>query len=136
MVENPKIGMRVRLNDLGLETIFGSKLGLSHMKTKTMLLTYVDSESMTEPEETFVVEVDDPEINEYFLNNWCFDQVGTTIESIPKNLLRKEPQVVNVSLDKSSGVIDVEEIATKVRQANPSYTGPLIIKINDPDEEF
>ena len=47
------------------------------MKQKIMTLTFVDNESMTEPEKTFLVEVDDPEINQFMIDNWCFDLVYT-----------------------------------------------------------
>ena len=71
----PKVGDRVRLNDDGLETCFGSKIGLAHMKSLTMKVVRVDTESLTSPEETFVVEVDDPEIGELLTYHWCFDIV-------------------------------------------------------------
>jgi hypothetical protein len=38
-----------------------------------LTLTQVDHESMTDPEETFLVEVDNLEINMYMIDNWCFD---------------------------------------------------------------
>ena len=71
----PKIGDTVRLNDEGLEQIYGKRMGLSHMKTLEMRIIAVDDESMTYPEPTFIVQVDHPEINEYLLDNHCFDIV-------------------------------------------------------------
>lgn len=71
----PKVGDIVRLNDEGLEQIYGKRMGLSHMKTLEMRIIAVDDESMTYPEPTFIVQVDHPEINEYLLDNHCFDIV-------------------------------------------------------------
>ena len=71
----PKIGDTVRLNDEGLEQIYGKRMGLSHMKTLEMRIIAVDDESMTYPEPTFIVQVDHPEINQYLLDNHCFDIV-------------------------------------------------------------
>jgi hypothetical protein len=77
MIKKPFVGQKVRFNDLGLKQCFGSAFGKSFMKQKVMILTKVDNESMTEPEETFIVEVDDPEINMLMIDNWCFDAVFT-----------------------------------------------------------
>lgn len=72
----PKVGDIVRLNDEGLKQIFGNRrASLSHMKTLEMRITAVDDESMTYPEPTFIVEVDNPEINMYLINHHCFDIV-------------------------------------------------------------
>jgi len=73
----PKVGDTVRLNDEGLEVCFGSVVGLAHMKTLDMKITFVDSESMTEPEETFVVQVDNEGINRFLISHWCFDIVAS-----------------------------------------------------------
>ncbi len=69
----PKVGDTVVLNDYGLNMIFGDARGLAHMKTLRMKITYVDTMSMTEPEETFCVEVDNPEISKYMIDHWHFD---------------------------------------------------------------
>jgi hypothetical protein len=71
----PKVGDTVVLNDCGLEQIFGRKLGLAHMKSLRMRITHVDSESLTSPEPTYAVEVDNPEINAFLVDHWCFDVV-------------------------------------------------------------
>lgn len=72
----PKVGDTVRLNDEGLEQIFGSRSrSLSHMKTLEMRIVHVDDESMTYPEPTFIVEVDNPEINCFLIDHNCFDIV-------------------------------------------------------------
>jgi len=71
----PKVGDTVVLNDNGLDQIFNHRLGLTHMKTLRMKVTWVDSESMTEPEPTFALGVDDPGINSYLIDHHCFDIV-------------------------------------------------------------
>jgi hypothetical protein len=75
MIKNPRVGQKVKFNDLGLKQVYGTTVGLQFMKQKVLTLTQVDPESMTEPEETFLVEVDDPEINMFMIDNWCFDLV-------------------------------------------------------------
>lgn len=70
-----RVGDTVRLNDEGLETIYRSKAGLAHMKTLEMKITWVSPESMTDPEPTYPVEVSNPEINQFLINDWCFDVV-------------------------------------------------------------
>lgn len=72
----PKVGDTVVLNDEGLNVVFGTRLGLTHMKSKRMKLTFVDVVSMTAPEQTYIVEVDDPEINCYLLYHAMFDTVN------------------------------------------------------------
>lgn len=71
----PKVGDTVVLNDEGLEICFGKTLGLAHMKSLRMKITFVDTQSMTAPEKTYVVEVDNPEINCFLIYHSCFDIV-------------------------------------------------------------
>lgn len=71
----PNVGDIVRFNDYGLEQAFGSAMGKSFMKKLELRITRVDSESMTYPEPTFVVEVDEEEINMLLLDHHCFDIV-------------------------------------------------------------
>ena len=73
MAGDLKAGDKVTLNDIGIEGCFGTKLGLSHMKTHVMTVTWVDTESMTDDIPAFIVDVDDPEINCFMLNNHYFD---------------------------------------------------------------
>jgi hypothetical protein len=72
-----RVGDKVRLNDFGIEQVFGTRGGraLSILKTVVHTITKVDPESMTYPEATFVVEVEDPELNEFLLSDACFDPV-------------------------------------------------------------
>jgi signal peptidase I len=71
----PNVGDIVRFNDEGLEQVFGSARGKSFMKKLELRITKVDAESITYPEATFVVEVDDPEINQFLIDHRCFDIV-------------------------------------------------------------
>ena len=69
-----KVGDKVCLNNLGLRQIYGTTVGLSSMRNKIMTITWVSPESMTEPEETYPVDVDDPEINRFLIDDICFDK--------------------------------------------------------------
>lgn len=71
-----KAGDTVVLNDVGLQQIFGSPIGLKHMKNLRMKITYVDPVSLTFPEETHTVSVDNLEIDKFFINNHYFDVVN------------------------------------------------------------
>lgn len=71
----PKVGDTVVLNDHGLRQVYGTCHELAHMKTLRMTVTEVDSESLTAPELTFAVSVDNPDIDAYLIDNWCFDIV-------------------------------------------------------------
>lgn len=71
----PKVGDTVRFNDYGLEQCFGSAFGKQAMKRLEMKVIQVGSVSLTYPEPTFEVEVDDPEINMLLIDNACFDIV-------------------------------------------------------------
>lgn len=74
----PNVGDVVNLNNHGLDTIYGLRVGLGHMKSMPLIVTKVGKTSLTSPEETFEVEVDSPEINSFLMNHWCFDIVCTT----------------------------------------------------------
>lgn len=76
MIHKPFIGDKVRLNDHGLNTIYRTVLGLSTMKLKIMTIIDVESISLTEPEHTWAVDVDDPEINMFLLSQHDFDLVN------------------------------------------------------------
>jgi hypothetical protein len=70
-----KVGDLVALNDTGLEVIFGNSRGLTRMKGLQMRITHVDPVSLTSPEETYPVEVDNEEINFFLIFDDCFDKV-------------------------------------------------------------
>lgn len=71
----PDVGDVVVLNDNGLEQIYGTTRGLAHLKTLRMRIMHVDDESMTYPEPTFVVTVDNEDINQFLIDHTCFDIV-------------------------------------------------------------
>lgn len=71
----PNVGDTVRLNDSGLQQVFGCKRGMEHMKTLEMKVTAVDDVSLTCPDPTFSLEVDNPDINFYLIDSTCFDIV-------------------------------------------------------------
>ena len=75
----PKVGDIVVLNDFGLRQIFNNLLGLGHMKTLRMKITQVDAVSMTFPEPTYCVEVDNEGINAYLIDHRCFDIVESSL---------------------------------------------------------
>lgn len=70
-----KVGDIVVLNDYGLETIFGNAQGLAHMKTLKMRITDIAEESITEPEPTYAVRVDNKDIDFFLIFDTCFDVV-------------------------------------------------------------
>jgi hypothetical protein len=70
-----QVGDKVTFNDDGLFIAFNSVLGNAHMKTKVLTITFVDTESMTGDEPCYIVEVDDPEINQLLLLDICFTKV-------------------------------------------------------------
>ncbi|WP_287110911.1 hypothetical protein [Methylobacillus sp.] len=45
------------------------------MKTLKMKVLWVDSESITFPEPTYEIKVDNPEIDKYMIDHWLFDIV-------------------------------------------------------------
>ena len=69
-----KVGDKVVLNDVGLEQIFGTTVGLRYMKTLGMSITHIDEESMTFIEGAYEVEVDNPDITQYMISDLCFDK--------------------------------------------------------------
>lgn len=70
-----KVGDKIRFNDWGPEQCFGTAFGLSHMKTRIYTITNIDADSITEPELTYIVEVDDPELSLLMIDSDCFDKV-------------------------------------------------------------
>ena len=70
-----KVGDKVRLNNYGLEQCFGSTFGLTALKSVVHTITYVHPVSMTEPELTFPVEIADPELGQFLLDDGGFELV-------------------------------------------------------------
>ena len=71
-MKRPRVGQRVRLNDYGLEQIFGSKFGLSVVKEKLMRITWVACIPAAGTD-IWPVEVDDEQVNQFLIDNLCFD---------------------------------------------------------------
>lgn len=77
-----KIGCVVRLNQQGLETIFGDDVMAAvrsgHIQPKLMRITDIDPVPLVEHEGTTIhaVEVDDPYINQFLIDTACFDVVA------------------------------------------------------------
>lgn len=69
------VGDTVCLNDTGIAQCFGSVVGLEAMKEKHYKITKVGAESLTEPEETYEVSVDDAALNKLMIDDRCFDLV-------------------------------------------------------------
>jgi hypothetical protein len=75
MKSKPKVGQKIRLNRVGIRQIFNCSVVPSALLNQVFTITKVDDDSMTEPEKTWMIEVDDPEINQFMIDNWCFDLV-------------------------------------------------------------
>ena len=67
----PKVGDTVVLNARGLQQCFGHRYH-PHMRTLRMKITSVAPESLTAPEFTYPVEVDDPEIGMLLIRQLVF----------------------------------------------------------------
>lgn len=78
-----RVGDKVRLNQHGLVQVFGHTMGLGPVAKQIHTITFVDQESMTFPDPTFPVEVEDPELNMFLIDDRCFDLVPQE----PKKLL-------------------------------------------------
>ncbi len=76
-----KIGSIVRLNQQGLETIFGDDVMAAvksgHIVPRTMRITDIDPAPLCEDDSGTIhsVEVDDPYINQFLIDTACFDVV-------------------------------------------------------------
>lgn len=70
-----KIGDTVILNIEGYKQCFGTNIGYSAWANRKMKIIEVDSMSMTQPEETYMVEVDDQDINMFMIDDHCFTKV-------------------------------------------------------------
>lgn len=67
----PKVGDVVRLNDIGLETIFGSAVGLSNLKLQELEVVSVEYLGG----DIYEVDVNDPEISNFMTGSFCFDLI-------------------------------------------------------------
>jgi hypothetical protein len=101
----PKVGDIVTLNRHGLELIYGTATGLDHMLNLQMMITHVDSSSMTAPESTFLVNVDNSAINKFMIDHWCFDIVKSAApvrESRAKRIITAEDLFEKESSNRSN----------------------------------
>ncbi len=81
MIDHSHVGKKVKLNDSGIEQIWGefSSNSLQHMKTLEMVVTEMGDVSLCSPEQVFEVRVNNPDINQYMIDNWCFDPVDNYV---------------------------------------------------------
>ncbi|WP_297478305.1 hypothetical protein [Ferrovum sp.] len=86
-IQKPKVGDIVRLNKYGLQTIFGSERGLSHMLTKEFKVIQIDKEPVTWPELTYPMKVDDPEISQFLI---FFEKTDSQPRSVAKRTCSDE----------------------------------------------
>lgn len=71
----PNVGDTVVFNDSGLQQVFGHARGLAHMRTLRMKITHVGDTSLTYPDPTFPVKVDNKDIDFFLIDSTCFDIV-------------------------------------------------------------
>jgi hypothetical protein len=101
----PKVGDIVTLNRHGLELIYGTTVGLDHMLNMKLVITHVDSSSITAPEPTFLVKVDNNAMNEFMIDHWCFDIVESAApvrESRTKRIITVEHQFKKESSNRNN----------------------------------
>lgn len=72
-----KVGDTVVLNSFGIHNIFGTTVGLRHMRTLRMKITYIGDYSWTNDCDTFSVRVDSPEIDRFMLLDRFFTVLNT-----------------------------------------------------------
>lgn len=77
MINQSHVGKKVKLNNDGIEQIWGKGCvsSMQHMKTLQMTITEMSSVSLCAPETLFEVRVDNPEIDAFMIDNWCFDPI-------------------------------------------------------------
>lgn len=75
MKTKPKVGQRVKLNDHGIEQIGGLQSQEAVKQSKWMLITYVGNDSLTNDCETYQIEVNQPLMNCFCLDNHCVDLI-------------------------------------------------------------
>lgn len=74
---NVNVGDTVRLNDHGLEMIFGSPNGPEmHLKGVEMTITELEPGMTVGNRTVYPVHVDKPEFSKFFIDDTCFDKVG------------------------------------------------------------
>lgn len=75
MVNKPKVGMKVRLNDRGMRQIGGLKSKDMIKQSECMKVMWVSSKSITYPENTYIIEVDQPLIKYFLIDNFDIEEI-------------------------------------------------------------
>jgi hypothetical protein len=75
MKNKPRPGQVVCLNDYGIEQIGGLSSKAMVEQAQRMTIMRVDEFSLTVPESTFSIDVDQPLINQFMIDNHCVDLV-------------------------------------------------------------
>ena len=75
MRSKPVVGMLVRLNDEGMQAINGLKSLAQVQAAQRMKITSVGNESLTNDVDTWMIEVDQPEINKFMISNHDVDSL-------------------------------------------------------------
>jgi hypothetical protein len=74
-MDKPKVGDIVRLNDHGMDTVCGLRSAEMARQAQRMTITHVTPESLTQPEKTWGIDVDQPLIGRFLLSQWDVDLV-------------------------------------------------------------
>ena len=74
MIEFPEVGQVVRLNDGGMRQIGGISTNEMYRQSQRMVITAVEN-AMCDDQPTFVLNVDQPLINQFIFTNWDVDEV-------------------------------------------------------------
>lgn len=73
MLKNPQTGDKIRFNEDGLNCVYGSSMGLSHMKGLDLIIQSVVMEIPCDDADIWQITVTDPEIDQFILNSGMFD---------------------------------------------------------------
>jgi hypothetical protein len=116
----PKVGDIVVLNEYGFESIYGTNIGAKTMSLVTMKVTAVDKKSMTEPQKTFMIDVDNPELNQFMLSHWGVDIVRSAERPIGnfRNLsLGDNVDLAETFIDKEFRLSGVDTVSLSTSKA-------------------
>lgn len=75
MKQKPLVGDIVRLNDEGMSQIGGLTSAKQIEQSRRMTITAVDHDSMTAPEETWMIDVDQPLMNLFLISHHDVDLI-------------------------------------------------------------
>lgn len=89
MKHRPLPGDIVRLNDRGMASVCGLRTGEMVRQAQRMVITYVTPQSLTEPEETWGIEVDQPLINRFLLSHDDVDLIERPARPLPNKVIPK-----------------------------------------------